>query len=125
MKKLFSLTMLGLLLFVASAAAEPETFTWTNPTLYVDGTAIPAAKQALIKTHLFWGMVSTGPWTEFASVSAGAQTYIGVPPPDRGIQAYYTLTSELDGVPSAYLMPAVAYTRPYIACNPASNFTIK
>jgi hypothetical protein len=125
MKKIFSMTMLGLLLFVASAGAEPETFSWTNPTTYVDGSAIPSAKQAQIKTHLFWGTAMSGPWTEFAAVSAGAMTYAGTPPPDRGVQAYYTLTWELDGVQSAYLTPAIAYTRPYIACNPGTNFTIK
>jgi hypothetical protein len=124
MKKLW-LAVLTVFLFVGIASADPETFSWTNPTLYVDGTTIPAAKQALIKTHLFWGTVATGPWTEFAAVTGGAQTYAGTPPPDRGIQAYYTLTWELDGLQSAYLTPAIAYTRPFIACNPGTNFTIK
>jgi hypothetical protein len=125
MKKMLSMTMLGVLLFVASAGAEPETFSWSNPTMYVDGSAIPSAKQTLIKTHLFWGPATTGPWTEFAVVTGGATSYLGTPPAERGILAYYTLTAELDGAQSAYLTPAVSYTRPYIACNPPSGLTIK
>jgi hypothetical protein len=125
MKRFLSVLLLGLLIFVTGAMAEPETFTWTNPTVYVDGSAIPSAKQVQIKTHLFWSLTSTGPWTDFAIVSGGAATYVGTPPAERGIQAYYTLTSELDGVQSAYLTPSVVYTRPYIACNPGSGLTIK
>jgi hypothetical protein len=125
MKKIWCMAILTVFLFVGAAIADPETFTWTNPTTYIDGSAIPSAKLAQIKTHLFYGMAATGPWTEFAVVSGGAGSYSGTPPPDRGIQAYYTLTSELDGVQSAYVVPSVAYTRPFIACNPPAGLTIK
>ncbi|MBU1013327.1 MAG: hypothetical protein KKG99_09995 [Bacteroidetes bacterium] len=123
MKKIFALLIL--FIFALSGSVLSETFTWTNPTTYVDGSVISVAKQAIIKTHLYYGTVSTGPWTQFGLVSNGAITYTGTPPPDRGIQAYYTLAWELDGVQSAYFTPSLAYTRPLIACNPGSNFVIK
>ena len=123
MKKI--LLAMVLLTLTLGGSAFSETFTWTNPTTYVDGSAISTVKQATIKTHLFWGPATSGPWTQFALVSAGLMTYTGTPPPDRGIQAYYTLACELDGVQSAYLTPAISYIRPYIACNPGSNLVIK
>ena len=123
MKKIFAL--LFLLTLALGGSAFSETFTWTNPTTYVDGSAISTAKQATIKTHLYYGSVNTGPWIEFTLVSNGLMAYTGTPPPDRGVQAYYTLTWELDGVQSAYLTPAISYKRPYIACNPGSNLAIK
>lgn len=125
MKKILILLFLFTFVLVLSGSALSETFTWTNPTTYIDGSAISVAKQATIKSHLFYGTVSTGPWTEFALISNGAMTYTGTPPLDRGIQAYYTLAWELDGVQSAYLTPAISYTRPYIACSPGSNLMIK
>jgi len=123
MKKILALLLLvGLVL---SGSAFSETFTWTNPTTYVDGSTISAAKKATIKTHLFSGPASEGPWTSFATSSPGSTTYTGAPPPERGIQAYYTLVWELDGVRSAYLTPSIPYTRPFIACSPGTNFVIK
>lgn len=124
MKKLL-LALLILFTFALSGSALSETFTWSNPTLYVDGSVIPTAKQALIKTHLFWGSATSGPWTEFASITGGVATYIGTPPPARGVIAYYTITAELDSVQSAYMLPAVAFTRPFVACNPGSNLVIQ
>jgi hypothetical protein len=123
MKKM--LALLFLFTFVLSGSALSETFTWTNPTTYVDGSAIPSTKQAQIKTHIFWGTLVAGPWTEFATVSTGATIYVGTPPPERGVAAYYTMAWELDGVQSAYLTPAVSYTRPFVACSPGSNLVIK
>lgn len=123
MKKI--LALLFLFTLVLGGSAFSETFTWTNPTTYVDGSEITPAKKATIKTHLYYATVSTGPWTQFAAAPNGAMTYTGTPPPDRGVQAYYTLACELDGVQSAHLTPAISYTRPYIACNPGSNLVIK
>ncbi len=123
MKKM--LALLFLFMFVLSGSALSETFTWTNPTAYVDGSTIPSAKQAQIKTHIFWGTIAGGPWTEFTAVSNGAMIYVGAPPPERGVAAYYTMAWELDGVQSAYLAPAVSYTRPFIACTTGSNLVIK
>jgi hypothetical protein len=124
MKKIL-LALLILFTFALSGSALSETFTWTNPTEYIDSTAIPSAKQAQIKTHIFWGTLIGGPWTEFAAVSAGATTYVGTPPPERGVMAYYTMAWELDGMQSAYLTPAVAYMRPFVACKSGSNLVIK
>jgi hypothetical protein len=123
MKKML-VGLLILLTFALSGSAFPETFTWSNPTVYVDGSAIPTAKQVLVKTHLFWGTSASGPWTEFAVVTAGAITYTGTPPPERGVVAYYTLTAELDGIQSAKMLPSISYTRPFVACNPGSNLAI-
>lgn len=123
MKKLLALLVLSVFVFTGSVMAE--TFSWSNPTTYVDGSAIPTAKEATIKTHLFYGIASTGPFTEFAIVSGGLATYTGTPPPDRGVAAYYTLTSELDAAQSVFMTPAIAYTREFIACTPGSNLTIK
>lgn len=125
MKQLILLLSMIMVLMAGTVRADPETFTWTNPTQYVDGTAIPAAKQALIKTHLYWATTSNGPWIEFASVSNGTSSYSGTPPANYGIVAYYTLTVELDGALSAFLLPAVAYTRPFPACNAPTNLIIK
>jgi hypothetical protein len=119
----FILLIVLLALFIKFSGAE--TFTWSNPTTYVDGSAISAAKQAQIKTHIFYGSVSTGPFTEFAVANAGTTTYTGPLPVDVGISAYYTLKSELDGLQSAYLTPAIAYTRAPIACSSGSNLAIK
>ena len=123
MKKILALLLL--IAFALGGSAFSETFTWTNPTTYVDGSAISSAKQAQIKTHMFWGTSTTGPWTEFAVIGGGAVSYAGTPPTERGATAHYTLTTELDGMHSAYLTPAVPYTRPYIACNPGSGLVIK
>lgn len=124
MKKLL-LVLLILFTFILSGSALSETFTWSNPTTYVDNSAITTANQALIKTHLFWGTSATGPWTEFAVVSGGLATYTGTPPAGRGIVAYYTVTAELDSIQSAYMLPAISYTRPFVACKPGSNLVIK
>ena len=117
--------LLILFTFALSGSALSETFTWTNPTIYVDGSTIPVTKQTQIKTHIFWGTSISGPWTEFAVVIGGVANYTGTPPPERGILAYYTITAELDGIQSAHMLPPVAYTRPTIACNPGSNLVIK
>ena len=124
MKKIL-IGLLILFIFALSGSALSETFTWSNPTVYEDGSAIPTVKLALIKTHLFWGSAIGGPWTEFAVVIGGVATYVGTPPPARGVIAYYTMTAELDNTQSAYMLPAVAYTRPFIACNPGSNLVIR
>ena len=125
--KVKSLLICALILlcgFSFAYTAYAETFTWQNPTEYVDGTPISSQDQAKIKIHIYWSTSSNGPWTEFATVENGANQWIGTPPVARGVTAYYTLRAELNGQFSDYMTPAVAYTRPFVPTKSPSGLTI-
>lgn len=123
MKKLCLIAVIALVLSVGGLAFG-ETFSWTNPTEYTDGSPISSQDQGKIKTHIYWSTSGNGPWTEFAMVENGASQWVGTPPAQRGVQAYYTLRAELNGLLSDYMMPAVAYTRPFVPTKSPSGLTI-
>jgi hypothetical protein len=123
MKKIV-LAVSVLMLMVLPVWVLAETLTWTNPTQYTDGSAISPEDQAKLKTHIYWSTKSDSGWVEFAVVENGANTWAGQLPANRGVTAYYTLRSELNGLLSDYMSPSVSYVRPFIPTKAPSGLTI-
>ena len=115
--------ILVFLFLIVPTLAFSETITWTNPTEYTDGSPISSQDQAALKTHIYWGTSANGPWTEFALVENGANTWSGKLPAARGQLAYYTLKSELHNLLSDYCTP-VSYTVPFIPTKSPVGLTI-
>ena len=113
-----------LMFLVLPALIFGETLTWMNPTQYVDGSAISPADQAKIKTRIYWSMQSDSGWVEFAVVENGGNMWTGQLPAARGVTAYYTLRSELNGLLSDYMVPSVSYTRPFVPTKAPTGLTI-
>lgn len=86
----------------AALAAPPfpsrssHAMTWTNPTAYTDGTAIPAG--ALQGTNLYRQLDGSA-WQGYAGVAAPATVFVD-PTPGPGSTCYYATTVGTDGLES-------------------------
>jgi len=100
-----------------------ETIAWENPTEYVDGTPLSEQERGQLRTHLYWSLSSGGPWTEFAVVGNGANSWTGKLPASKGAVAYYTAKSELNSLLSDYA-EVVSYTVPFVPTKKPGGLTI-
>lgn len=66
-----TLVAIAALLASAAAFAGTETLSWTNPTLYTDGSAL-----TLASINVYRGTSATGPWTKIGSVAESSATPI-------------------------------------------------
>mgnify|MGYP001589505556 CR=1 FL=1 len=89
--------LLGMLLILTANVVKAANLSWTGPTLYVDGTAIPTADQARITYIPYSGATSSGPWTAGTGTSAGATTAVMADPAPGGSR-WYTVDATLDGM---------------------------
>jgi len=119
---LIGLLVLGAILLSASIALA-ATLSWTAPTTYTDGSAIPAVDQARITYTPYTGASATGPWSARPSTSAGA-TSTAVPDPSPGTTLYYTLDCTLDGQTSVRAV-AVSKSLPFLVPAAPSGLSVQ
>ena len=94
MKKLiFVFAMLAL--FVMSGMAMAEKITWTNPTVYADGSAISSTDQGTIQTVISIKGADEADYTTLTTVKYGGKSYTGILP------AKYTPGSAVKVAPHA------------------------
>ena len=111
------------LIFIGTTAAVAATLSWTGPTLYTDGTAIPSAKIATITYKTYYGSSASGPWTAGPVTGAGALS-ASVAEPAPGTTQWYTLEAALDNQVSGKAV-AVSKTSPFKNPNPPGNLWIQ
>jgi hypothetical protein len=84
-----------------SQSTTQDVLTWTHPTQYVDGTALPA--NLIAKTVIVWGNTPGGPWPNTVDVPAPATTLTvqrGANP--YGTRCYKAATVLTTGAQSSY-----------------------
>ena len=101
----------GLIATAGMSHAETVDASWSLPTTYNDGTAIPSSVQASIVTTVYIGTGLTGPWEAVGTSSSGATSLTGLSLDlKRGQRYYFTVTAMLNGQTSAY-SPAIVYCK--------------
>jgi hypothetical protein len=84
----------------SGGATVTDTFTWTPPTQFIDGTAIPAG--AIQKYTIVWGACG-GPWTGGSQdVTAPATTAQRVRPGEGYGNVGYKINATVGGVAGVY-----------------------
>ena len=111
-------------ILLSVSVAWAATLSWTGPTTYTDGSAIPAADQARITYTPYTGASASGPWTARPATVAGA-TSATVPDPSPGATLYYTVDATLDGMTSAKVSPPVSKTAPYRMPSGCSGLSVQ
>lgn len=107
-------------------AANAETVTWDNPTVFEDGASMTAADIAALGTVIeIKGAGETDAWEILATVANGANTWTGPLPVKcpKGSIVSLRAKSTLHGLDSAYC-DAVSYPIPYVAPKSPSNMII-
>ena len=95
---LIGLMVLCVMVFAITASAA--TLSWTGPTTYTDGTAIPTTKT---KTYTAKSSGSaTGPWTSEGTTTSTSRTVSG---PAAGETMHYTVSVNVDGIDSVNATP--------------------
>lgn len=102
-RKIGSMAIL-LAALVCPALAHAANLSWTFPAAYTNGTPIAPADSSKIVAKVYTGSSETGPWTLAVTASPGA-TSATAPDPGPGQTLWYTITSTINGVESAYSTP--------------------
>lgn len=102
-RKIGSMAIL-LAALVCPALAHAANISWTLPAAYTNGTPIAPADSSKIVVKVYTGSSETGPWTLAVTTSPGA-TSTTAPDPGPGQTLWYTTTSTINGVESAYSTP--------------------
>lgn len=114
--------LIAAMLCLALAACAPSPaqtspvlhFTWSNPTTYVDGTALPA--NLIDHTLISWGTTKGGPYPNQASSTSGSATSLDMPYPAT-VGSYYAvavtvLTTGAQSGPSVEVVKTIVETVP-------------
>ena len=78
MKRMILLvTMILILAVLYGIRVNAETVGWVNPTMYTDGVAIPAAKQAQLSTEIQYRILPNATFTTYGTATSGANGLVG------------------------------------------------
>ena len=100
MTKRILIGLMVLCMMVLAITASAATLSWTGPTTYTDGTAIPTTKT---KTYTAKSSsAATGPWTSEGTTTSNNKT---VSEPAAGAIKYYTVSVNVDGQDSVNATP--------------------
>lgn len=87
-----SLAIVGIVMLAFGIRVEAETVTWSNPSTYTDGSAIPAAKKAQLSTEIQYKL-GAGSYTPFGTATGGASTFVAPYVTPGGGTSYWRLRS--------------------------------
>ena len=94
------LILVVVILLAMVGMAQAATLSWTAPTTYTDGSAIPTT---LTKTYsMKSGSASSGPWSAEGTTTGTSGT---VSEPSAGTTKWYTVSVTVSGVESANATP--------------------
>lgn len=68
------IVLLVTILLLPYSIGIAETVTWTNPTTYTDGSAIPSSKISQLSTEIQY-RIPPGTYTPFGTATGGATTF--------------------------------------------------
>ena len=102
------------------------TFSWTNPTTYVDGSAIPPDLKKEIVTRIYL-QGADGVWKIIVTSDPGTTSWTGmVVDVIRGVPNKYVYDCLIPAKsnPSAKSAPPLEYTAPYLPLSPPTDFKV-